>query len=70
MVELEPLEQEEDLNILRTLVEGHWHYTGSTPAKLVLDNWNEMTQRFVKVMPKEFKRVLRQAAKETAGAVA
>ncbi|MGC2324343.1 MAG: glutamate synthase large subunit [Terriglobales bacterium] len=57
-VDLEPLVNEQDIATVRTLVERHLAYTGSPRAKYVLDNWAELTGKFVKVFPHEYKRVL------------
>jgi glutamate synthase domain-containing protein 3 len=40
------------------MIERHLQYTGSTRAKHVLDNWNEMLAKFVRIMPKDFKRAV------------
>ena len=58
MVALEAVEAEEDMLELKTLIERHQAYTGSTVAKSVLDNWAQSVQQFVKVMPIDYKRVL------------
>ena len=34
------------------------HFTGSTRAKEILDNWADYRPKFRKVMPVDFKRVL------------
>jgi glutamate synthase domain-containing protein 3 len=60
MVGLEAVEYEEDVSLLRGLVERHLEWTGSTVARRVLDNWEEMLPRFVKVMPNDLKRVLQE----------
>jgi len=60
MVDLEAVETEENVSHLRGLIERHLHWTGSTAAKRVLENWEEMLPKFVKVMPKDLKRVLRE----------
>jgi glutamate synthase (NADPH/NADH) large chain len=60
MVDLEAVESEENVSHLQRLVERHLHWTGSTVAKRVLENWEEMLPRFVKVMPKDLKRVLQE----------
>ena len=61
MVDLEPMVHDEDVKTLRGLVEGHYRYTGSPRARDVLDNWDAMLPRFVKVYPKAFKEVLERA---------
>ena len=44
------------------LVQRHQTYTQSALAARVLANWPQMVSKFVKVMPKDYKRVL-QAVK-------
>ncbi|PRH88779.1 glutamate synthase large subunit [Labrys okinawensis] len=91
MVDLEPVEEEEDLmerlhhhggdlefkgridvsgdmgrydeERLRKMIENHLHYTGSTLAKTMLDDWATYRTRFVKVMPVEYRRALREMEK-------
>jgi glutamate synthase (NADPH/NADH) large chain len=88
MVDLEPVEEEEDLmqrihhhggdletkgridilanmsgsdeERLMQLISNHFTYTGSTRAKEILDNWTTYRTRFVKVMPVEYRRALRE----------
>ena len=60
MVDLEPLVAEADVGEVRSLVEKHRRYTGSTVAARVLDDWNNVRDRFVKVMPRDYKRVLEE----------
>jgi glutamate synthase (NADPH) large chain len=88
MVDLEPVEEEEELsrNIyhhggdmetkgridimsnmggqdeerLLNLVQNHLKYTGSTRAKHILDNWADFRGKFVKVMPVEYRRALKE----------
>ncbi|WP_406858658.1 glutamate synthase large subunit [Alsobacter sp. KACC 23698] len=91
MVDLEPVEEEEDLmerlhhhggdletkgridvmanmsghdeERLLQLISDHLRYTGSTRAKDILDNWADYRTRFVKVMPVEYRRALREMEK-------
>jgi glutamate synthase (ferredoxin) len=58
MVDLETLEDGGEIAELRASIERHLEYTGSRKARQVLDAWNEAIPRFVKVMPKDYKRVL------------
>jgi glutamate synthase domain-containing protein 3 len=60
MVGLEALESEEDLELLRGMVERHLGWTGSERARRVLEDWDELLPKFVKVMPNDLKRVLRE----------
>ena len=60
MVELEGLEQKNDVDELKDLIDKHAIYTGSTVAKDILDSWNASVRQFVKVMPTDYKRVLEE----------
>ncbi len=62
MVELEKVEAAQDVAELKALVEAHWENTRSGPARRILDQWDALLPRFVKVMPTEYKRALRQMA--------
>jgi glutamate synthase (NADPH) large chain len=59
MVDLDKPEAD-DLSELKTLIEKHVKYTGSTRGKEILANWRNHAAKFVKVMPVDFKRVLKQ----------
>ena len=56
--------------ILRELIQAHFDNTQSKVAKMILDNWNDSLNHFVKVMPIEYKRALNELSetrkKETA----
>jgi glutamate synthase domain-containing protein 3 len=58
MVDLEEVVLEEDRADLRRLLEEHHLRTGSANAARVLADWDAMLPKFVKVMPRDFKRVL------------
>ena len=47
-----------DAERLHQLIENHQRYTGSTRAKLILDNWDSYKSKFRKVMPVEYRRAL------------
>ena len=66
LVDLEEVEADEDIAELKELVEKHANYTGSTVAANVLDNWTETLPKFVKVMPRDYKRALAELAAEQA----
>ena len=68
LVDLEPLTNGEDASEAKTLIEKHLNYTGSTVAARVLDNWPTARSQFVKVMPRDYKRVLEERKAETARA--
>ena len=58
MVELEDLSDPEDQETVLDLVRKHVEYTGSARGRWVLDNWDELIAKFVKVMPLDYKRAL------------
>ncbi len=62
--ELEQMEDPNDVEELRQLIENHKAYTESTTAAHILDNWDAELSRFVKVMPTDYKRVLAEMAQE------
>jgi glutamate synthase (NADPH/NADH) large chain len=45
---------------LTSLLKNHVAYTDSGRAKEILDNWAEYRTRFVKVMPVEYRRAIRE----------
>ena len=51
-------ERQADEVILKTLIERHFKYTGSTRARTLLDDWSNARGKFVKVFPTEYKRAL------------
>jgi glutamate synthase (NADPH/NADH) large chain len=57
-----------DAERLRILVERHHLHTGSKHARALLDNWAEALPHFVKVMPRDYARALRQLEAERAAA--
>jgi glutamate synthase domain-containing protein 3 len=60
MVDLEPLDLAEDIHYVKLMIQRHSEYTSSPKAQWVLDNWETMLPKFIKVFPKELKRVLRE----------
>ena len=62
MVGLEKVVEEEDTLALRRMVEDHLELTGSANARRVIDDWDGMLPKFVKVMPYDYKRVLAERA--------
>jgi glutamate synthase (NADPH/NADH) large chain len=47
-----------DAERLRILVERHLLFTGSARARALLEDWDAALSRFVKVMPRDYKRAL------------
>jgi len=62
MVDLDPMDDDAQKELYQ-YVSNHAKFTGSIVAQRIVDNWNDELKHFVKVMPKDFKRVLQQNAK-------
>jgi glutamate synthase (ferredoxin) len=58
MVGLEKLEDPHEIADVRAMIERHVRYTGSDRGRYILQLWEDMVPKFVKVMPKDYKRVL------------
>ena len=65
MVDLEAL-TDDDAAFVRRLVGRHVELTGSARGRQVLDDWPACRARFVKVMPRDYKRVLAAEARARA----
>ncbi|MFD1198947.1 glutamate synthase large subunit [Brucella gallinifaecis] len=52
------------------LIANHLHYTGSTRARDILDNWESYRPKFVKVMPVEYRRALEEMERMQVGVAA
>ncbi len=59
MVDMENMTAEDE-DLVRGLLEKHARYTDSPVAARVLANWPRVRDEFVKVMPRDYKRVLEQ----------
>ena len=66
MVELERLENQLEIAELRGMLERHVEYTGSTLAKRILNNWSNSVNHFIRVIPRDYKRMLEQIDKAKA----
>src|SRR5205823_3299756 len=58
MVGLEKLAELSEIEFVRQLIEKHVKYTGSKLAERILADWSANVSKFVKVMPKDYKRIL------------
>jgi glutamate synthase (NADPH/NADH) large chain len=65
MVELEPLADDSDVWLVRSLIEDHVRFTASPRATMLLDNWDRVYGKFVKVMPIEYKQMLERRRSST-----
>jgi glutamate synthase domain-containing protein 3 len=51
-----------DESLLREMIENHVKLTGSKRAEVILANWSEAREQFVKVFPNEYRRALTEMA--------
>jgi len=65
MVELLPLDRQEDLDYVQSLLEEFVLKTESVIASKLLDSWPHSASKFIKVFPYEYQRALKQLAEDT-----
>ncbi|NNK76411.1 MAG: glutamate synthase large subunit [Maribacter sp.] len=58
------VEEDQDINQLRELIESHYNFTMSPLAQRILENWEDCLSDFVKVFPEEYKQALIRLEKE------
>ena len=63
LVDLDELDEDDELE-LRSLIDEHLQRTGSLVARNLLGDWEDALTRFVKVMPRDYKRALAEGAAE------
>jgi glutamate synthase (NADPH/NADH) large chain len=63
MVDLDPLDQS-DAQVLHNMVSRHYAYTSSTVAKFVLDDFENQLRNFIKVFPKDYKKVMAEKSEK------
>lgn len=59
MIDLDPIDKDDEQEIIG-LLHKHYNLTKSRVAKFILDDWAEQSTHFIKVFPKDFKRVVTQ----------
>ena len=66
LVDLEDLVDPDDVDEVKNLIQKHVEYTGSTVGERILSEWETLQPRFVKVLPRDYKRAMMaiQTAKE------
>jgi glutamate synthase (NADPH/NADH) large chain len=62
MIDLDPLDQD-DAIVLQNLITKHYAHTDSKVAKFVLDDFENQLKQFVKVFPKDYKKVVLEKKK-------
>ena len=65
MVDLDPLAEDDEL-LVRRMILRHIELTNSSVGRRVLDQWDNCRDQFVKIMPRDYKRVLKAEAKARA----
>ncbi|XP_021764222.1 glutamate synthase 1 [NADH], chloroplastic-like isoform X3 [Chenopodium quinoa] len=75
LVDLDKVEEEEDITTLRIMIQQHQRHTNSKLAQEVLASFDTLLPKFIKVFPRDYKRVLASmktdgASQETGGKVA
>ncbi|MBW2420738.1 MAG: glutamate synthase large subunit [Deltaproteobacteria bacterium] len=65
-VDFDPLDGE-DIELIQRLLRRHREHTGSEKADDLLRKWDKFAPKFVKVMPRDYKRALAELAKEASG---
>ncbi len=58
MVDCDRFDDPEDIEHVKTLIRRHIGYTNSPKGQWVLDHWDDMLPKFIKVFPKELKKAL------------
>jgi len=64
LVDLESIASDSEADDLRSLLEEHVRWTGSEVAAELIDNWGASLSRFVRVIPRDYKRVLAERQSE------
>ncbi len=57
MVDLDPVDGEDE-KVLRHMIAQHYHLTNSTVAKFILNDFENQMKNFIKVFPKDYKKIL------------
>ncbi len=58
MVKLCPLDDPEEIDLVRDMIRKHAEYTGSERPRQVLAQWDALLPRFVKVYPSDYRRMV------------
>ncbi len=63
MVELESLEDDEDIDFVRSMIARHAEITNSTRAAYLLSVWSSTAARVIKIIPRDYKRIMTAEAR-------
>ncbi|MFL6280934.1 MAG: glutamate synthase large subunit, partial [Vicinamibacterales bacterium] len=63
MVELESLEEDEDIDFVRSMIARHAEITSSARAAYLLSVWSSTAARIIKIIPRDYKRIMTAEAR-------
>ncbi|KAL6321161.1 hypothetical protein AAG906_012933 [Vitis piasezkii] len=66
LVDLDKVEKEEDIMTLRMMIQQHQRHTNSQLAKDILADFDKLLPKFIKVFPRDYKRVIESMKQEEA----
>lgn len=69
-MELEPLQDPKEVEIVKELIQSHQRLTGSHVAERILADWAKSQGDFVKIIPSEYKAALQRQDEVQAETVA
>lgn len=58
LIDLEELDDPAEIAAVRGMIERHVEYTRSKHAKILLDDWSRAARQFVRIIPREYSRIL------------
>jgi len=58
LVDLETLDDPAEAAVVRAMIEKHVKYTHSALGQAILDDWKRQSRRFVRVIPRDYRRML------------
>ncbi|MBE7413271.1 MAG: glutamate synthase large subunit [Leptospiraceae bacterium] len=58
MVDLESFSSDSEKDEIQAKILDHYKYTGSQRAKLILENWEKESKKFIRVIPRDYKKAL------------
>lgn len=64
LVDLDKVEEDEDIITLKMLIQQHQRHTSSVLSREILSNFDNLLPKFVKVFPRDYKRILQNLKAE------
>ena len=58
MVLLERLSKNDEADMVRSMIKNHYRFTDSDLAERLLDKWDDTIEKFVKVIPIDYKNII------------